>query len=73
MKNYYYLFVLSSFIKDRVGGSGGRVQGEDAGYKMWDLRYVRSQKPGGEEEREIEKKGSNPGPLRMENLHTTKK
>ena len=34
VKNYYYLFVLSSFIKKRVGGSGGRVQGEDAGYKM---------------------------------------
>lgn len=33
MKNYYYLFVLSSFINDRVVGSGGRVQGEDAGYK----------------------------------------
>jgi hypothetical protein len=38
VKNYYYLFVLSSFIKDRVGGSGGRVQGEDAGYKMLDVR-----------------------------------
>jgi hypothetical protein len=43
VKNYYYLFVLSSFIKDRVGGSGGRVQGKDAGYKMLDIRYARSQ------------------------------